>query len=169
MDTGVAALQSAINRYAAIGGFSRVTVDGLWGAKTRQGVFSSLAWIGQGKCYKSACVPNEDASTAGRLMVEWDESMNAARGLAEFLGRVADDLDIPLVAAPVPGSGGAIPLPTGPLVPVPAIQASLVERFKTLPLWQQIAAGVLAGLGLIFVVNRVRASKAQQKRARRAA
>lgn len=163
MDTGVATLQNTINRFAVVGGFPRVDVDGLWGSQTKQGVRSTLYWIGQGKCYQTACVIPEDSHTAAGLITQWDESMTAARGLAEFFGRIANDLGIPLVAAPVPSGGGA----PGPIVNVPpAFQVSLVDRFKLLPLWQQVAMGLVTGLGLIFVVNKLRARHQPPQRRR---
>lgn len=162
MDPTVATLQSAINRFAVVGGFPRVAVDGMWGTNTKQGVYSALSYIGQGKCYQTACPDGETARTAAGVMAEWNERQDAAKGLAEFIGGVADELGIPLVAAPIPSSGGGIPSSGSiPIVRPPAFQASIVDRFKALPFWQQIAFGVLAGLGLIFVVNRVQATEQQ--------
>lgn len=155
MDPAVSALQNAINRFAAVGGFPRVDVDGLWGTKTRQGAYSALAWVGKGTCYQHACPDQDTATSAAGIIAQWDEGQTAARGLAEFLAGVADDLGIPHVAAPVP-SGGGIPIPTGPIVHVSSYSTSIIERIKMLPLWQQVGLGLLMGLGLIIVVNRVR-------------
>lgn len=165
MDPAVAALQNAINRFAVVGGFPRVTVDGFWGPQTKQGVYSALTFIGQGKCYQTACPDAETAKTAAGVMAEWNESINAVRGLTEFIGGVADELGLPLVATPIPGSG-VKPPSSVPIVRIPAFQVSLVDRFKTLPLWQQVTLGVLAGIGLIFVVNRVQAARAPTRRKR---
>lgn len=153
----VAALQSAVNRFAAIGGFPKVAVDGFMGPATRQGTYSALAWIGQGKCYQEACAEGEIASTAAGIMADWDETASAAKGIAEFLGNVANDLGIPHAPAPVPGGGG-LPVPGGgtltPL-PNPGYAASLVESFKRMPLWQQIALSLLGSVGLIWVVSKI--------------
>lgn len=163
MDPAVATLQSTINRFAAVGGFARVGVDGIWGSRTQQGAYDALAFIGQGKCYRTACPDDTTSKAAAGLMVQWDGAPNAARGLNEFIAHVADELALPLVAAPIPGSGASDP---GPIV----LQASLVERFKAWPLWQQITMGVLAGFGLIFVARRFQAVRAQpSRRGRKAA
>lgn len=155
MDPAVAALQSAINRFAAVDGFARVAVDGFWGAKTKQGVYDALAFVGQGKCYRSVCIDEDMARSAAGIMAQWDQSMNAARGLAEFLTGAANELDLPHVAAPLPSPAPA-PAP-GPIVPTaPAFQMSLVERFRFLPLWQQIAISALGAIGLIFLVSRIK-------------
>lgn len=164
MDPAVATLQSTINRFAAVGGFARVGVDGIWGSRTQQGAYDALAFIGQGKCYRTACPDDTTSKAAAGLMVQWDGAPNAARGLNEFIAHVADELALPLVAAPIP-----VPTRSGPIVHVPVLQASLLERFKAWPLWQQIAVGVLAGFGLIFVANRFQAARPQARRGKRAA
>lgn len=164
MDGAVAALQSVINRFAVIGGFARVSVDGFWGAQTKQGVFSALAFVGQGKCYQAACPDSDTSRAAAGIMATWDESLNAARGLSEFLARVADDLGLPLVAAPIPGTGTTST--PGPIVVTTAYHPGLIERLKLLPFWQQLALGILGGLMLIFVVNRFHDTQHGAKRKR---
>jgi hypothetical protein len=148
MDSSVAALQATVNRFAAVGGFPRVGVDGLWGQQTQQGTYKALAFVGQGKCYQTACPDADTSKAAAGVMAQWDEKPSAAKGIAEFLARVADDLGMPHVAAPVV-------TPPGPIVQVPAYKPSILERFKALVLWQQITIGVAAGLGLIWFANRV--------------
>lgn len=160
MDASVAALQSTINRFAVVGGFPRVGVDGLWGTQTRQGAYSALAFVGQGKCYQTACPDADTSKAAAGVMAQWDEKPSAAKGIAEFLARVADDLGMPHVAAPV------VTAP-GPIVPVPMAKPSVLERLKALLLWQQIAIGVAAGLGLIWFANRVSARRQTKKRTNR--
>lgn len=155
MDQAVSALQNAINRFAAVGGFPRVAVDGLWGAKTRQGVFSALAFIGQGKCYQSVC-PHEDTSrAAAQIMAQWDETVGSVVGLGEFIGGVADTLGLPHVASPVatPGGGGS----PGPIVlPSSGVPMPFLERLRAMPTWQQVLLGIAASLGLILIVNRIK-------------
>lgn len=151
MDSTVAALQSAINRFAAVGGFPRVAVDGFWGSKTVQGVFSALAFIGQGKCYQNVCPHPDTSRQAASVMAQWDESANAARGLTDFLNDVATTLGLPLVASPVPTTT------PGPIVlPDSALQLTIFDRLRALSLWQQVLLGIAAGLGLILVVNRIK-------------
>lgn len=158
MDSTVAALQSAINRFAVVGGFPKVDVDGLWGSKTKAGVYSSLAFIGQGKCYQSACPDSDTSKTAATLMAQWDESINAAKGLAEFLNGTANELGMPLVAAPVspppfvPPSG-QLPTNYSPMA------MSVLDKFKALPLWQRIAIGALGALGMIWAFNRFKRAR----------
>lgn len=149
MDSAIAALQSAINRFAAVGGFPRVVVDGLWGTQTRAGVYSALAFIGQGKCYQNVCPHPEASSQAARVMAQWDETPAAAKGLAEFISEIANTLGLPLVASPVPTS----PAPP-PLVPQPSTSATILYRLRALPLWQQIALGIAGSLVLIFLAGR---------------
>jgi hypothetical protein len=162
MDPSVTTLQNAINRFAAVGGFSKVDVDGAWGAKTKQGVYSSLAFIGQGKCYQGNCPDNNTSKNAAALMAQWDESMNAAKGLAEFLNGVANELGMPLVASPV--SPGSLPIPgSGILHPSNyGAMASWVDKFAMLPLWQRVAIGALGALGLVWAVNRFKGKKAKR-------
>lgn len=166
MAADVATLQNAINRFAVVGDFPRITVDGFWGDRTKQGVFSALAFIGQGKCYRQACPDDETSRAAASIMAQWDESLSAARGLAEFLGQVADDLGLPLVAAPITPIPTPIPA-AGTITPIPGTQPGLLERFKLWPFWQQIALGLTLGLGLIFLANRL--GEAQPRRTKRAA
>jgi hypothetical protein len=165
MDGAVATLQNTINRFAVVGGFPRVSVDGFWGAQTKQGVYSALAFVGQGKCYQVACPDADTSRSAAGIMATWDESLNAARGLGEFLGRVADDLGLPLVAAPIPGTGTG----PGPIVAPTVYQPGLVERLKMLPLWQQLVLGIAGGLMMIFVVNRFQAAQQSSMKRKRAA
>jgi hypothetical protein len=157
----VATLQNTINRYAVVGGFARVAVDGFWGEQTRQGVRNALGFVGQARCYKLACPDDETARAALDVIARWDEGASAVPGLVEFLGGVADDLGLPLVAAPISSSAPS------PIVPHVMYQASLVQRLKMLPLWQQITLGVATSLGLIFLVNYLSAPK--MRRAKRAA
>jgi hypothetical protein len=151
MDPQVAALQNAINRFAAVGGFPRVSVDGLWGSKTRQGVYSALAFIGQGKCYQGICPGADTSRDAARIMTEWDETQAAAGGLAAFIGDAANTLGLPHVASPVPSGGGG----PAPIVQVPSLSPTIMDRLRGLSLWQQILLGLAAGLGIIFVANRI--------------
>lgn len=160
MSSAVSALQNTINRFAVVGGFPRVAVDGAWGSATKQGIYSTLSWIGQGKCYQTACAIDEDAKTAGQLITQWDKSPNAAQGFSDFFGRVADDLGIPHVPAPVVTGGGSTP---GPL-PI-AFKPSLMDRLRALTVWQQVLIGVAAGLGLILVANRIKKRSPKPRRA----
>jgi len=158
MDPSVTALQNAINRFAVVGGFSKVVVDGAWGSSTKQGVYSSLAFIGQGKCYQNACPDDATSKSATTLMAQWDESLNAAKGLAEFLNGIANELGMPLVASPITTSGGfpgnALPLPA-----YGAMAMSVLDRFKMLPLWQRVVLGAAGALGLIWAVNRFKGKR----------
>jgi hypothetical protein len=162
MDPTISALQATINRFAVVGGFPRVDVDGGWGPKTRQGVYSALAWVGQGKCYQQACPTPETTKAAAGVIAAWDETMASARGLNEFLAGVANELGIPHVASPVPSGGG---VPGGVLTRLPSFSMGLLDRFKMMPIWQQIAIGVAAGLGLIFVANRIQHARGKRRRA----
>lgn len=162
MDQAVATLQNAINRFAAVGGFPRVGVDGLWGTQTKTGVRNALLWIGQSKCYQSSCTDPNDAATATGLLAQWDESSSAAKGLGAFLVRVADDLGVPHVAVPVITGGGG-----GGITPsrLPAHGLAIMDRLRALSLWQQILLGFAAGLGLIYVAKRIRGQSAKPRRA----
>jgi len=165
MDPAVTALQNVINRFAAVGGFPRVAVDGLWGANTKQGAYASLAWVATGKCYQSICPSAETSSTATGVMAQWgqqDSSVTSAKGLAEFLVGVAEEVGLPHVAAPVPGGGGGVP-PISVVHSPYGAQTSLFMRFRLLPFWQQLALGALTALGLIWISNRLRATPKAKK------
>lgn len=149
MDASVASLQNAINRFAAVGGFPRVAVDGLWGQKTKNGVVSSLSFIGQGKCYRTLCPIESAMDTAATLITTWNESVGTARSMAEFLTGVANQLGLPHVATPITTPGGP-----APIVLVPSTSVSLFERFRAMPTWQQLFLGAASALLLIFVANR---------------
>jgi hypothetical protein len=158
MDPAVTALQNVINRFAAVGGFPRVAVDGLWGADTKQGAYASLAWVATGKCYQSICPGAETSETATSVMAQWAQqgsSATSAKGLAEFLVGAAEETGLPHVAAPITGAGGGIP-PISVVHNSYGAQTSLVTRFRLLPFWQQLALGALTALGLIWFSNRLK-------------
>ncbi len=118
-DASVAALQSAVNRFAAVGGFNRVSVDGLWGPNTVNATYKTLAWMAAGACAPTGCIDDEDASTANTLVSRWDQSAGSASGLSAFITQAADEIGLAYVGVPVSPSA-AIPnaqLPA-PLLPI---------------------------------------------------
>lgn len=157
-DANVAALQNVVNRFVAVG-FVAIPVDGVWGPKTQQGVYTTLGLIQRGTCAGSGCPSDDASSTAEGLVARWDGTPSTARGLQEFLNRVADDMGLAHVAAPMPAShsGGIFPntvaLPTSPFH---YGGASIMEAWTTLPLWQRIVLGVAAGFGLLWIHKKYR-------------
>lgn len=164
-DANVAALQSAINRFAEVGATSAITVDGAWGPQTQQATYNVLAWIAHQNCNSDICVGDDDATTATGLVAGWDGTPGAASGMATFIGRVAGVLGLKPAAVATSSGGATIPgtkitLPTLPkTLPGNGAAASAYNSFMALPGWQQAGIGILAGVGIMFAVKHVQKSK----------
>lgn len=146
MSADVSALQNAVNRFAAVGNFPKLAVDGQFGALTRAGTTSALRWIATSNTFSRMA--------AEGLLDTWDGMADSAAGLATFLTQTADTVGLPHVASPI-----VMPttIPSVPLIPSTALATiSVFDRFRAWPLWQQLVTGAFAAISMIWVANRIK-------------
>jgi hypothetical protein len=155
-DANVAALQSAANRFASTAGFPLLKADGVWGAKTSDATYRTLGWITKANCINTGCVDDQDAETSINLMAQWANTAGAASGLAHFINGVADEIGLAYVAAPTSSSPGVPSQSGNPVLPPWIPTRSIWDTIKLAPVWQKVLAGVLAGIGLIWLSGRIR-------------
>lgn len=157
-DANVAALQTAVNRFAVAGGFAKVATDGAFGPLTRAGVYSALRWIGRGEDYDGIGPDVEAQGVANGIVINWDETASSSAGLAEFLNGVADDIGIPAGSAPPTSGGGVIP---GPVYT--AFNPDLLDKFNMLPMWQQAGIGLAGAIMLLYGVKTLKQRKGAKR------
>lgn len=151
-DANVAALQSAVNRFAAVGGFGKVSVDGLWGPNTINATYKTLAWMAAGACAPAGCIDDDDAATANALVSRWDQSAGSAGGLTTFITHAADEIGLPYVATPVPST---TPIPSASPAPWQPPAPGIWERLRSIPTWQKVGLGLVFGFGALWMYNNV--------------
>lgn len=173
-NANVVALQNATNRYARGAGFPLLVVDGGMGINTANGVLRALGWIVRDGCGPyNVCVSDVTQEKATALLaaivadngsIDQTAIMQSNVGLTLFLNTAANTIGLPYASSPTPtvnqgpiASNPASYTPPGSaLQPPPMVGASLVDKLKMMPTWQKVVVGVLAGLGVLWIHQRVR-------------
>ena len=155
MANTIAMLQIAANRFAQMGGFSPIAVDGVMGPATAAAVHAALSVI-QGD------VPDE-ADNAATLNSTLDQAqmVQSASGLTTYLNQNADTLNL--------SSGTAVPVGSS-LSPTPGLpdspfSANLSVMWANLPLPAKIGGGLLAVAGLVMLAKHLAGNKKKRGRA----
>lgn len=154
-DKNAALLQSQINRFAAVAGFSLLNVDGNVGPFTLSALNKALFYVGYKTSKVNTVTQNQalalqDAST--QAIATKANVMAIAPTLASILSTAANEIGLPSVAVPSapPTGGGGMPMPTptpdgGQIQPPPGtMAASLRERFANVPTWALYGGGAAA-------------------------
>lgn len=156
-DSNVLALQNTVNRFAVVAGTPKLSHDGFWGNQTATATRNVLSWVSRGSCTDDICVGDDDASTAAALLSQWNGSGSSAKGMALFLGRVADTLGLSEIAIPlVSNASNTASSAASVLLPLnqPSWLTKIVEGWKSLATWQKLGLGVLFGFGMLWLHKR---------------
>lgn len=175
-NANVVALQNATNRFASGAGFSLLVTDGIMGINTANAVLRALGWIVRDGCGPhDVCVSDTTQEQATALVsaivtdsgaLDQPQIVRNSTGLTTFFNNAANTIGLPFRAAPTPvvnhGPVASNPAvftpPASALQPMPMIGTSLVDKIKAMPTWQKVVLGLLAGLGVLWVHQRVRGS-----------
>jgi len=146
MANAIAMLQIAANRFAQMGSFSPIGVDGVNGPATVGAVHTALSVI-QGD------VP-EESDNAATLNATLDQNQisQSASGIATYLNQNADTLNL--------SSGTAVPVNSGlPAMPGSPLTTNLSVMWANLPMPAKIGGGLLAIAGLVMLAKHLSSGK----------
>lgn len=160
------AMQSAVNRFAKVAGFSPIATDGGMGPATAQATLRALGWAAKpSSCIGQRCVPEAMAIPASQLLtgiiaesgaIDQTLIMQHTTSISNVLNMVADAVGIGSAGPPiatVPTNGGGLPA-QGPFFPLPVASSGgfikdIQLKFSALPMWQKAALGVAGVLALM--------------------
>ncbi len=173
-NANVVALQNATNRFASEAGFPLLVVDGGMGINTANSILRALGWIVRDGCGPyNVCVSGETQEKATALLsaivndngaIDQTKIMQSNVGITLFFNTAANTIGLPFAAAPT-GIVNQGPVASNPnvftpsgsvLQPMPMVGTSLFDKVKMMPTWQKVVLGVLAGLGVLWVHQRVK-------------
>lgn len=145
-DTNVASLQSQLNRFSSVAGFSPVSVSGSLDAATGSATLHALAYVNQAD-------PTEADTSSGLIsrLTNPDGSINmtqmasSASGLATYLGQEGDSLGLSPAGLIAGNAGGAA-----------AVGADVLNAVKGLPTWAKVVGVAALGLGAIGIAMHVK-------------
>lgn len=148
MANAIAMLQIAANRFAQMGGFSPVAVDGVMGPQTASAVHLALEVV-QGNVSSEA----DNAATLDSTL-DQNQMIQSASGLSTYLNQNADTLGLSSATAVAVGS--LSPTPGMPLSP---FGANLSVMWASLPMPAKIGGGLLAVAGLVMLAKHLSGGK----------